>query len=900
LLQYQTKVTKEEEGMLSLNKKGQKAVQANQDAILAVGQTGEAAFEAMATAMEKTYSWLGKNTKAAIALGVALASVSAISSVQGAMPMLSGLKNLKGLGGKIGGMFGKGKPTTTLGVMEKALGGGSPGKRGIFSRMKGGMRSMRGGMNASRAGGAINRMGSTALRGASVGGRVAAGAGAAGAVLAAGAAGFAVGTWLDKKFGWSDKLGKKLSQWADKLNKSVKEQKKAMGEQAGSFQESLKGRYGDKFEKKLAAETGGKGLESMSEEKRLETLSKIAKELRAEEELRKKTSAQVTKEQQEANRLLMEYQAIQQNLKVQLDIQNQLTQAIQSSVTASKEFLFVNQDQLAALTASAQMAAVLAQTDLAAAAEGYGKKIAEMFDGADIGIDFTGGEGPDDLIAKLDKAIPELLKKQQEIKAKMAAGTATEAEVASVAKEIKEVKDDEGNITQKGQKAGSLQAQITGAVGARKELGGKVAKADQQQAAAVKAQTQEVTSQADMQMEMLNIQTQRIQKEKELYEAAHFGMGVSVELLQKQIELEKQKGDVAKKAQDDLLKKTADQTQLNEDQVKAFVSGNMTREEALKLATEENMTADQKNAINMQLGEVYKEHNKYRNQEVEAQTKIMNMTKQVREGYLDAMAAMLAGAGEFSGIIGTQEKGVSQLMGVVEEAGGELKGLKVGGLIGQEEGLAAGRGKAAVEFTPGGVKIGRTKEEEKKAMKQLGYDMDKSAEEQARKTAKEATGGIGSEASKRPDQVSAIAAAKGGDVETTLEAAKEERTKADEEKSRKIIKDMTQNVKESKAGEMEDVKGSTEFQKNVADESVGIEAKGYTPSREELKQQQKNMSDNTRFPGKGGSAIETSSEIGKIIISVDKDGIPYVKNLEGFAQRVCQLENALTDGNQPV
>jgi hypothetical protein len=78
----------------------------------------------------------------------------------------------------------------------------------------------------------------------------------------------------------------------------------------------------------------------------------------------------------------------------------------------------------------------------------------------------------------------------------------------------------------------------------------------------------------------------------------------------------------------------------------------------------------------------YAKHQEYKTKEMQMQQKIYDLTKSIREGYLDAIREMSVGAGEFEKIIGTQEMGVTQLMDAVKDTTGEFKAntMKLGGM----------------------------------------------------------------------------------------------------------------------------------------------------------------------------------------------------------------------------
>ena len=163
---------------------------------------------------------------------------------------------------------------------------------------------------------------------------------------------------------------------------------------------------------------------------------------------------------------------------------------------------------------------------------------------------------------------------------------------------------------------------------------------------------------------------ERLDLEKDLMEAAQFGMGASVEMMQKQvdmayelIELEKQRGVQIEAHTSKLL----DQTNLN-DQQKAQVKG-LIRDGKSQMQVQSvlnSMNIKDKDTRQI-IFESAKRMNEVTSNQLKQQKKIYDITKDVREGYLDALMEMSSGFGEFEKIIGTQDAGSTQLMDAVNK-----------------------------------------------------------------------------------------------------------------------------------------------------------------------------------------------------------------------------------------
>lgn len=194
-------------------------------------------------------------------------------------------------------------------------------------------------------------------------------------------------------------------------------------------------------------------------------------------------------------------------------------------------------------------------------------------------------------------------------------------------------------------------------------------------------------------VELNSIAEQRLQTERDVMEAAQFGMGASITMMQKQVDMAYQLMEVEKERIDRADKDAYNQMKLlglgdqQAAQAVDAIKNATTFMEARKII--KSVAGDEVHA-NQVLNGVYQDQQDATNKILQQQKKIYDITKNVREGYLDAIREMSSGAGEFEKIIGTQEMGVTQLMDAVENATGQkgvLNTMKLGGK--QDEQLTA-------------------------------------------------------------------------------------------------------------------------------------------------------------------------------------------------------------------
>jgi len=209
----------------------------------------------------------------------------------------------------------------------------------------------------------------------------------------------------------------------------------------------------------------------------------------------------------------------------------------------------------------------------------------------------------------------------------------------------------------------------------------------------------------------------RLSTEKKLMESAQFGMGASVEMMQKQVALLQQQGETYARLDEAAGNKLVTEGKITESELEQL-KGMKSQKDANDYVVN---VLHKKDAVAGDLLRYAAKHQDYTDKEMQQQQKIYEITKDVREGYLDAMVEMAAGAGEFSKIIGTQDKGVTQLMQSVKDTTGEdrLNTMALGGITAR--GAESGRREVTGQFTSGGVRF-KGKEAQEQANKDVyGY-----------------------------------------------------------------------------------------------------------------------------------------------------------------------------------
>lgn len=325
------------------------------------------------------------------------------------------------------------------------------------------------------------------------------------------------------------------------------------------------------------------------------------------------------------------------NSEVHLSIIDKITGGYKAQIDMAKEFGDVNKYAMQQSIAMQEKSLVYAAEASKKAIEGAKQK----FKDADFGITLNIDEG-----ASLDSQTKTL----QEALQKISSG---------------------GNITpEKLEKIKGIEELINIAIGKQTDLTNR-------QNALIKSRIELVTAEVSAMEKVGNAMQARLDTERQLMDVAQFGMGASVSMMQKQVELayELMKGyQAGNKALEQNLIINRGLSRNDVDRLKNAKSINEVQQIANQLGGSD---ASKRSEI---LG-YWSKQQELTKKSMEQQIKIYELTKEVREGYLDAIREMSTGAGEFEKIIGTQEVGVTQLMKYVDQfSEGALNSMKLGGM----------------------------------------------------------------------------------------------------------------------------------------------------------------------------------------------------------------------------
>lgn len=199
-----------------------------------------------------------------------------------------------------------------------------------------------------------------------------------------------------------------------------------------------------------------------------------------------------------------------------------------------------------------------------------------------------------------------------------------------------------------------------------------------------------------------SIYSQRLDEQRRLMEAAQFGLGASVEMMQRQVDLAYRQMKVYEQTDALMSERVRQEAELSHVQ--------MSR---LKAAA---MQGDAEDFIRGTLGKEGVEAQKllgyaYKHQDIsmkimKQQSKIYELTKDIREGYLDSMREMAVNTKEFTKIIGTQEMGVDQLLSSVKAVTGEWTNtMGLGGMLKPGAASVASRSQLTGQYLQGGAGI---------------------------------------------------------------------------------------------------------------------------------------------------------------------------------------------------
>jgi len=296
-------------------------------------------------------------------------------------------------------------------------------------------------------------------------------------------------------------------------------------------------------------------------------------------------------------------------------------------------------------------------------------------DGTELEVFFKGA-GYEELVGSLQDRLSKLKVEKLDL-GKKGRGTSDEKEQLEIKDKIANVEAEEAIITDKLSEAAKARNTIM-------TTGVKIV--DETRAG--------INSQVDAIAKYNGAYEERLGLEKDLMESAQFGMGASVEMMQQQVDMaynlinaEKERQSASSQALEIELSKAKvgqEQRNLSEDERKNVMGQLKGAKNIMQVQSIINSLGIKSEASAYAISKHTQDQVESTNNILKQQKKIYDITKDVREGYLDALQAMSVGAGEFEKIIGTQDMGASQLMDAVDKYNtsgeqGKLNTNKMGG-----------------------------------------------------------------------------------------------------------------------------------------------------------------------------------------------------------------------------
>jgi hypothetical protein len=177
----------------------------------------------------------------------------------------------------------------------------------------------------------------------------------------------------------------------------------------------------------------------------------------------------------------------------------------------------------------------------------------------------------------------------------------------------------------------------------------------------------------------------RVVAQKAVVEAGLMGMGPSLEMTQKLVDQQYNMLDIEKNRQDKQQSITAEvlaQLGVQKDMIPLMVQEMNSADNAVEAREIANRLGKSTVGATGALLSHYIKMEQSQTNQLRSQAKIYELTKNVREGYLDALRDMSVGFGEFETIIGKKDMGVSQIMESAKRVGqgGDLNTYALGGM----------------------------------------------------------------------------------------------------------------------------------------------------------------------------------------------------------------------------
>lgn len=654
-LQSTMKRSRGENKLLALNTEQSKAAQSAADLNLKMGQDAQKAFIMAAKAAQLFYNSLKKISAIAISV-MAIFSGSTIAS-----DMISGYKGAIKLIPSLRGIFEWKKKIADLPDMM----GGSPkmpkGGQGGISYLSGGkwkygvpggggIKGLDSGIgNVSKgAGGALGKAGGALMSNAGAiftTGLTAAFAAPA-AMMAAWEFGSMIGSMIRESFigKWAGLDVKSSKRRLDKASATIEEGPagtKSGGIVEASYQEWKK----NQKKGKNSLEDYNAAMKTRKEKRELFGEERKAGADRARSAQREKEA--VKKSTEELMKMVDAYNEQRQNLEQNLQIINDISNSLSEQVQIAKSFGAVDPFMLELNVKQAKDALA----ELGSFADFAQKNISDQFQkiaGKDLTIDLSASQD------KQSQGVREQINAQ--IKE-------WEALVEAQKKAGKEGSDEQNNTIEKIKLARTLMQDAS--------------KYPLLQAKGFKQLTDKVKEQTDSQYEGIkgvnDAYESRLALERDLTETAQFGMGASVQMMQQQVDMMVQMNNEAVKRRELLDVNTKSALNLSDAELKAMKS-TKTGVEALgkarEIAATKGLDADKEKQYAEALLWYAKEQQNSVKEQMQYQKKILELTKEIREGYLDAMKEMAFGGGEFAEIIATQTQSTEEMVRLVNKFSG--------------------------------------------------------------------------------------------------------------------------------------------------------------------------------------------------------------------------------------
>lgn len=486
--------------------------------------------------------------------------------------------------------------------------------------------------------------------------------GQGGWIAGAAVAGYTAGKLIDKYLGLSDSVAKLYDTYTNKKIDAAqdKDVKKRLDDLRSQYASA-----GKDIDEVWAAITGG-GKGDFAQTVQLERVLKgeiSVKEIQEQREKQSKNIAEATGDEvRKATTLIQNYKKLETEVGARIKLNQQITERLQEQVKLAEEFGFVNKEAARDVLVQMQLQAVEAD-QLANAVI----KRAEAETGKTFNIE---GEGS---LTRLESASKQLIEYRTQ-----------------QAKAGKDVETTDNAILKINEAIALVQQR-------RQDVGKQII--------------------ANSMMEMQRMEQfssayeRRLETQRKLMESAQFGLGASVEMMQKQVDLAHEFMKVYEQTDKVYARNLVDQTNITESQIQQVRSAKDAGEAQAIASHFTELTADEQRLLTKYASD----HQTLLDKQMQQQQKIYDLTKEVREGYLDAIREMSVGVGEFSKIIGTHEMGVTQLMNVVKDVTGvaKLNTMALGGL--QEQDLTrSGVGtKVGYRYTASGLAKNLSQEEEK-------------------------------------------------------------------------------------------------------------------------------------------------------------------------------------------